>query len=267
MPIVVDLYIERDSWVHKVDPRVKLLFVASVLVLLLVFKNVFIFLIALGLVHLLHWSAKMPARNFIFIWKTLLPVGIMMLVLWVVFYPVGEPLFRIWFIKVTMISVAQGLVLSLRIMSMAFVVFAWLYTTDQQSLVRSLVKLKLPYEWCLVLALALRYIPTFQGMYGIISQAQQARGLDISHGTGYKRVKVMMPIFISMVISSMRASEQLARALESRAFGARGVKRTTLYDIHFRLNDYFYMIVIMALFFSLMFLNIHYGFGTHPISF
>ena len=39
MPIVVDLYTKRESWLHRADPRVKLIFVGASLVLLLVFKN------------------------------------------------------------------------------------------------------------------------------------------------------------------------------------------------------------------------------------
>lgn len=265
MPLIVDLYADRQSWVHDVDPRVKLLFVASSLLLLLVFKNVFILLTAVVFVHLLHWSAKIPRDKFAFVWKTLLPVSLLMFSLWVIFYPTGEPILQIWIVKITLLSIAQGLVLALRIMSMAFVVFAWLYTTDHPSLVRSLVKLKMPFEWGMVLALALRYIPTFQGMYALIAEAQQARGLNISQGTGFRRVRTMMPIFVAMVISSLRTSDQLAKAMESRAFGARGVQRTALYEIEFRVLDYVFTALILAAVIGLLYLNIRFGFGAHPI--
>jgi energy-coupling factor transport system permease protein len=265
MPIVVDLYTYRQSWIHRADPRVKLLFVAASLVLLLVFKNLFIMLAALALFHLLHWSARMPTEKLAFIWKTLLPVGIMMTALWIVFYPTGTPILEIWIIKITALSIAQGLVLGLRILSMAFAVFAWLYTTDQTSLVRSLVKLKMPYEWGLVLALALRYIPTFQSMYGVISDAQQARGLDYSETKGYQRVRSMMPIFVAMVISSLRASDQLAKALESRAFGAHGVRRTYLHDIHYRPVDYIYTVILLLIVAGALYLRIAFDFGIHAI--
>jgi energy-coupling factor transport system permease protein len=265
MPIVVDLYMYRRSWVHRADPRVKLIFVATSLVLLLVFKNLFIMLAALAVLHVLHWSARMPLGKFAFIWKTLLPVCILMTVLWTVFYPTGDPILRLWFIKITPLAIAQGLVLGLRIMSMAFAVFIWLYTTDQTSLVRSLVKLKMPYEWGLVLALALRYIPTFQGMYGVISDAQQARGLDFSESKGFNRVRAMMPVFVSMVISSMRATDQLAKSLESRAFGARGVKRTYLHDIHYRSLDYVYTIILLLIVGVAIYLRIAFNFGSQAI--
>lgn len=266
MPIIIDLYSQRQSWVHQVDPRVKLLFVACSLLLLLVVKNVFIMMTALVLVHLLHWSAHIPRERFVFVWKTLLPVSVVMFSLWVVFYPTGDPIVQFWVLKITALGVAQGLVLALRILTMAFVVFAWLYTTDHPSLVRSLVKLKMPLEWGLVLSLALRYIPTFQSMYALIAEAQQARGLNISEEKGYRRVRVMMPIFVAMVISSLRASDQLAKALESRAFGARGVERTTMCEIEFQPSDYVFSGVILAAAIGLLFLNRSFGIGSHPIN-
>ena len=266
MPVGVDLYLKRESWLHRVDPRVKLLFVAAAIVLLLVFKNLFFMLVALFLVHVLHWSAKMPRRKFVFIWKTMLPIAIMISTLWVIFYPTGTPIFEIWVIKITPLSIAQGMVLALRITTMAFVVFAWLYTTENPAIVRSLVKLKMSYEWGLTLALALRYIPTFQGMYVVISEAQQARGLNISEGKGFQRVRTLMPIFIAMVISALRASDQLAYALEARAFGASGVERTYLHDIHYRPLDWAYTMFILGATILLLYLNLALGFGKQAVS-
>lgn len=265
MPIVLDLYTERESWLHRVDPRVKLLFVVVMLGLLLLFKNLLIMLGVLVLLHLLHISARMPASKFGFVWKTLLPVAILMTILWVAFYPSENVLFEIWLVKVSTLGIAQGLVLGLRIMTMAFAVFAWLYTTDQPSLVRSLVKLNVPFEWGLVLALAFRYIPTFQGMFGVISDAQQARGLDFSKTRGFRRVQAMMPIFVAMIISSLRASDQLAKALEARALGARGVRRTALHDIRFRASDYVLTLLLVALAVVAVYLNVFFGFGKHAI--
>ena len=266
MPIVVDLYSQRQSWVHRIDPRVKLLFVASSLLLLLLIKNVYIMLIGLVLIHLLHWSAHIPRERFMFVWKTLLPVSLIMFSMWVIFYPTGEPIAELWIVQITAIGLAQGLVLGLRILTMAFVVFAWLYTTDHPSLVRSLVKLKIPLEWGLILSLALRYIPTFQSMYAVISEAQQARGLNLSEKKGYRRVRAMMRIFVAMVISSLRASDQLAKALESRAFGASGVQRTNLHEIEFRRLDYVFTAIILGTISALLFLHLRFGIGTHPVN-
>ena len=265
MAVVADLYVPGRSWAHRLDPRVKLLFVACFIVLVLVFDNLFFMLGALTLVHLLHFSARVPAAKLRFVWKTLLPVAILMALLWTLFYPSGDPVAVFWIVEITVLAIAQGAALGLRILVMAFAVFAWLYTTDQAALVRSLVKVGMPYEWGLVLALALRYIPTFQQSYVLISEAQAARGLEPS-GAGFSRVKRMMPIFVAMIVTSLRASEQLARAIEARALGAPGVRRSVLHEIRFRPADYAACFLLAVLTAALLYLNFRFGIGEHPLA-
>ena len=266
MPTTVDLYIPRQSWIHALDPRTKLLFVVCSILLLILFSHLGFMLGFMLVLHLLHAWARIPAERVAFIWKTLLPIVVLICLIRVLFYPQGEPFFTFWIIKITPVALAQGLVLGARILSMALVVFVWLYTTDQPALIRGLVKLKLPYEWGLTLSLALRYIPTLQRTYTLISEAQQARGLDIS-GAGFRRVKLMMPVFVAMIISSLRASEQLARALEARALGAPGVRRTTWRDIHFRPADYGFTALILLVTAGLLYLRLRYGIGAQPLGF
>jgi energy-coupling factor transport system permease protein len=277
MSFSFDLYVPRRSWLHIVDPRVKLAFVFLGVILMLTFKNLFIMLLSLVITHLIISSAGVPGRKVKWVWKTMLPINILIPTLWVIFYPEGPTvLFRFWFLKVTALSVVRGVSLALRLDAIAFICFTWLFTTDQASLVRSLVKLGLPFEWGLVLAIGLRYIPTFYGLYTVISEAQQARALDLTggspstalRGSGHRfftRVKSHLPILVAMMISALRTSEKLARAMESRALGLPGVKRTCLRDIHFRPVDYFCTALLIAIFSVLLILRIQFGLGTHPL--
>ena len=75
-----------------------------------------------------------------------------------------------------------------------------------------------------------------------------------------------MPIFVAMIISAMRASDQLANALQARAFGASGVERTYLHDIHFRPLDWAYTVFILGVTFLILYMNLRLGFGKHPIN-
>src|SRR5581483_11365759 len=184
-----------------------LLLVIASLVLLLVIKNLFVMLSVLVVVHVVSVSAGIPMHKLLFIWKTLLPVSLLMTLLWIIFNPSGEPIFQLWFIQITPVSIAQGLVLGVRIITLGLIVALWLYTTDQSSIVQRLVKLGIPFEWGLVLALALRYIPFVYEAYRTISDAQQARGLNLSQSKGFRRARAMLPILISLIISSLRASD------------------------------------------------------------
>jgi energy-coupling factor transport system permease protein len=260
-----ELYVSRRSWLHAADPRAKLLLVASALVVLLAYKNLYCMLAALVLLHALHASARIPPRKIALAWQSLLPVSLLMAALWTLFYPSGPSLAQVGPIRVTAIALAQGAALGLRIITMGLAVLLWLYTTDHPAIVRSLVKLGLPFEWGLALALALRYIPVFLDSYRMIAEAQQARGLNLAAAGIRRKVQALMPVFVALVISSLRASEQLALALEARAVGARGVRRTYLRDIHFRPGDYAMAVVVAGLTALLLYLRVHYGFGSLPL--
>jgi energy-coupling factor transport system permease protein len=266
MSFSFDLYVQRRSWLHAVDPRVKLAFVFLGTILMLAFKNLFIMLLSLVITHLIIFSAGVPGHKVKWVWKAMLPINVLLPILWVIFYPEGPTvLFHFWFLKVTALSVVRGVSLALRLDAIAFICFTWLFTTDQASLVRSLVKLGLPFEWGLVLAIGLRYIPTFYGLYTVVSEAQQARALDLGKGNFFKRVRSYLPILVAMLISALRTSEQLARAMESRALGLSGVERTYLRDIRFRPADYVYTALLVVLFSALIILRLQFGLGTHPL--
>ena len=262
---LVDFYAPGQSWLHRADARVKLLFVLCALVLSILNKNIWLMLAALLAMTLLHLSARTPSNRLRIIWRTILPVALLMFTLRVLFYPEGEPLLTIWMVRITPIAIAQGVVLAARLLTMALAVFAWLYTTSQTDLVQSMVRLGLPHEYGLVLALALRYIPTFQGIFNQISEAQQARGLDFSRQKGWRRVRAMMPIFVSMIISSLRTSQQLALALEARGYGRKGARRTVLVGLRYRPVDYLLTFGLLAMLAGFVFAYFGYGVGADPI--
>lgn len=262
---MIDLYLPRRSWLHAIDPRVKLVWMICALVILFVAKNLLFMLAVLLLMHLLYWSAHIPLKKIAAVWKTLLPVSAFMAILWTLFYPSGTPILQIWFITITPLSVAQGLVLGLRILNVGLIVTLWLYTTDSVSIVQSLVKLGVPYDWGLVLALALRYIPYVQDSYLTISEAQQARGLNIFEGKGFKRARVMLPIFVTLIISTLRASDHIGKAMEARGFGVRGGARTSLNEIHAQPRDFVLILLILLGLVVFLWFNLSLGFASSAI--
>jgi energy-coupling factor transport system permease protein len=119
--------------------------------------------------------------------------------------------------------------------------------------VRSFVKLGLPYNGGLVIAISLRYIPTFYGTYNTVAQAQQARALDLKKGSLFQRLRQYMPILVAMIISALRTADKLAKALESRALGFKGARRTCYRDIAFRPVDYVYLALILLTFLGVLY--------------
>lgn len=266
MGFSTDLYVERISWAHKMDPRIKVIYVGLGIVTILLFKNVFIILLAVALSHLFIKSARIPWDRITWVWKRMVPINILIPVLYLLFYPEGPELFHIWFFKFTFLALLRGVALALRLDAIAFLVFSWIFTTDQSKIVRSLVRLGLPFNAGLVLAISLRYIPTFYGLFTTVSEAQQARALDLNKGNFFGRLRQYIPILIAMIISALRTADKLAKALESRALGIQGIKRTCFHDIEFQFLDYVYLIMILIAFALAIYLRLGLGLGMDLVN-
>ena len=140
-------------------------------------------------------------------------------------------------LRVTAAALAQGALLAARLLALGLVFFFWLSTTDQAAMVRGFVALRMPYTWGLTLALALRYLPILAGLFEQVSEAQQARGLDLAQRRFWERLAAYRPVLIAMLISALRNGERLGWALEARALGAPGVRRSVFRPLRLRHAD------------------------------
>lgn len=222
-----DLYVSHRSWVHELDPRTKLAFVAVSFVVLLLAHALVPLLAYLVLVHLVLWGAGVPAKHIGWLWKQLWVVSLLILLLWPLSNSAGSPVLMEWWrIRITLPGVRQGLVAALRVNALAFAVFVLLVTTDQTRLVQGLVRLGLPFEWGLTLAIGLRYLPSLYGTYGTISDAQRARGWTPERAGVVRRLRAYGPTLVALVVSALRLTDTLTLALAARGFRP-GYPRTT----------------------------------------
>jgi energy-coupling factor transport system permease protein len=187
---------------------------------------------------------------------------------WLVFYPGRGPAWvAFWLVRITPRSLGQALAQAGRLGALAFVVLTWLSTTDQTTLVHSLVALGLPYAWGLTLAMALRFLPSMAGNFRLIADAQRARALDLEHGNLLQRTRAYTPIIVAMFITGLRTAENLARALEARALGAHGGRRTALRALHLRQRDLVCILVCVTLTIALCWARYALELGADPLFF
>ncbi len=106
------------------------------------------------------------------------------------------------------------------------IVLLFVCTTDPSEFAASLNRIGVKYTIAYSVALALRYIPDIQLEYHEISQAQQARGIEMSKKENLvKRLKSAASILIPLILSSMDRIEVISNAMELRGFG-KNKKRT-----------------------------------------
>jgi len=132
---------------------------------------------------------------------------------------------------------------TLKYMAILPLALIFFVTTEPSEFAASLNKIGVNYKIAYSVTLALRYIPTVQREYYEISQAQQARGVDISKNVKLStRLKGMVAILFPLIITSIDKIERIANAMELRSFG-KNKRRTWLRSRPFRPMDY---IVIAA---------------------
>lgn len=100
------------------------------------------------------------------------------------------------------------------------IVLLFVCTTQPSEFAASLNRIGVKYTIAYSVALALRYIPDIQREYHEISQAQQARGVEMSKKQSLiKRLKSAASILIPLILSSMDRIEVISNAMELRGFG------------------------------------------------
>ena len=118
------------------------------------------------------------------------------------------------------------------------VAILFISATDPSEFAASLNSIGVSYRVGYSVAIALRYIPDIQRDYHSISQAQQARGVELGKKEPlFTRMKNAAGILLPLILSSLARIDVISNAMELRGFGKN--KKRTWYRQHpFARNDY-----------------------------
>lgn len=260
MSATFDLYVPGRTWVHRLDARVKLAFALGAGLLVLIWSSLPTFVVTLIAVHLLLRSIGFSWGRIRGIWMAIAPFMLLIFLLWPLFDRSGDTvLVEVSIIRISVEGILTGAGTALRVAAISFVFLVWLGTTDQRAMVRSFVRLGLPFSLGMALTIALRFISTFVSVFRTVSDAQQSRGLVLT-GRGIGRLRRMIPILVAALVTSLRMSEQLAWTLEARAFGYTR-DRTVLRDLRMSRLDWAVLTVLALAFIVLLILTLFSGWG------
>jgi energy-coupling factor transport system permease protein len=260
--MLFDLYVPTNGWLQRLDPRTKIALVLSGALLFVVFDSVIALLALLAAVHVILLTSRVPAAQIVWVWRQLRRVLVIIVVVFPFFSRLpGLMLFELGPLTVTWTGMLAGVTTATRVVGMSLLFFVILFTTRQNELVRGLVRLGLPFEWGLTLAIALRYIPTFTHAVGQIQQAQAARGWQVERGDLRGRLRGVAPVLVALIIEVLHTGDTLGMALAARGVGA-GQPRTVWRDIHFSRGDWLALALIVVLLAGLLYARFALGIGA-----
>ena len=139
------------------------------------------------------------------------------------------------------------------------IVLLFVCTTNPSEFAASLNRIGVSYRVAYSVALALRYIPDIQHEYHDISQAQQARGIELSRKDNLiRRLKNATAILIPLILSSMDRIDTISNAMELRGFG-KNKKRSWYMARPFTRWDVLAMLFCLLLLAAALGLNFYNG--------
>ena len=254
-------YAPFNSFVHRLDPRSKLLIL--VLMMVAVFygytSQVMTFVmggILLLLILVILLISRISIRQLFSSLRALWIMIIILLLINVLVPPIGasKVAFSIGSFNIFWESILQSAKIILRLVMMISLTLILTATTKPLDLTYALewymypLKLiKFPtHEIAMTISIALRFIPTLLDETMRIMNAQASRGVDFEHGKIKEKIKAILSLIVPLFMSAFQRSEELANAMEARGYNPRA-KRTRYRNLHWGAGDTFSLIFITVL--------------------
>ncbi len=240
-------YSAGHSFLHRLDPRTKLVFVLCYLVVALIWPGYQLMIFTTLFAMLLLWvAAGISPREY---WQFLAYLMPIMIALIIVQSAAGGPPYLTLTFPLGQFSVSLsepgfflglGIGLRLATMGVAFMIFAM--TTDPFDISLALHKTGVAFKLSFLVGFMLRFLPLIQEELFTIADASKARAykaMDSKNPLSILRAVVAaMP---PLAAGALRRSQNIALAMELRGFSFPtefGVKRTFLKDIQMKRADY-----------------------------
>lgn len=241
-------YAPGEGPLYRLDPRVKLWYALLGVALCAITGQLAALAACLLITQIVLLAGGVTAGRMARVWRSLTPLVAAILILQPLLVPGDGPaLLALGPLRITAAGLLTGLRYALRVAGAAFAVLVPVLTTPIHVLVRAFQKLGLPTSWAMTVGLALRYLGTIGELYTTITEAQQARGWDLSRGGLIKRARAAVPALIALIVASLRLSDTLALGLAARGFGLAG-PRTHYHDVAFRPADWIALAAVSAAF-------------------
>ena len=257
--IALGKYIPGSSFIHKLDPRNKILIMILLMVAIFWDVGTLRFPLYIVLSIFIYVLLRISGISIKTIFKSLKPMMFMMVFLFIInmfVYQEGYVLFTISFLNFTLYleSITQTLFIIIRLALMLAVTTILTTTTKPLDMTYGLEWYMSPlkvirfpaHEISMTISIALRFIPTILEETERIIKAQKSRGVDLEEGKLKEKIGAIISLLIPLLISSFQRSEELSDAMEARGYNP-SAKRTRYRVLKFKLSDLFAALITVIL--------------------
>lgn len=253
--LIIGRYIPIDSFIHRLDSRTKLLATILYLIILFFANNWQTYLVLILFAGLSIYLTNIPYGYFFRGVRPMIWLLVFTALLQVFFSPGSTMYFQWGIIYISKEGIINGIFIFLRFILLTVMSTILTLTTEALDLTDAIEYFLKPltllnisiHELTLMLALAIRFVPTMVDEAGVIINAQRSRGVSFNEGSLMQRLRNLVPLLIPLFISSYDRAPQLATAMEARGYRG-GVNRTKYRELSWDKWDTMIMISFVGLF-------------------
>lgn len=250
--ITLGQYFPIDSYIHKIDPRFKIIFTLVYIILVFFADSPALYLLVGGFCAAVIILSKI---KFTVVLKSVKPMFFVILLtaLINIFFTSGSDVIWSWnFLKITKLGLVNSVNMALRLVFLVIGSSLLTYTTSPIMLTDGIEKLLKPFskiglpshEIAMMMTIALRFIPTLLEETEKIMTAQKSRGADFESGNIITRAKALIPVLIPLFINAFKRADELATAMECRCYRG-GEGRTRLRVLKLSKLDFISLAVML----------------------
>ena len=215
-------YVPGDSLLHRLNPLTKILFSVALCAACFVSGNPLFVLGILVVSLLLAYSAGIFKRAFRMV-TALFKFSILLFLVQVLVIRDGKVLFTLLpGVPITDMGVMFSLLFVLRMIAATLPLAIMLSVTQVSDLSGMLVeKLHVPYKYVFAMTTSMRFIPIFAAEAADIMAAQTSRGVDFDTKNFLRKVRLILPLCVPLLLSSVERIDRGAISAELRGFSMR----------------------------------------------
>ncbi len=236
-------YCPGTSWLHRADPRAKLLLGCAFIVILLNAQTPAALAISAAFVVAFYLIARIPAAKAFQSLVPLLAIVVIVAILNLFTNASGEMLIDWGILKIYEGGVHASLFMAARLTIMMLGMSLITLTTMTNDLTEAFERLLSPFarfglpahELGMIMGIALRFMPQFASELVTIYHAQVSRGAKLSNSP-VRGVRMLSSLMVPLFTSVFRHAETLSSAMEARCYHG-GVGRSRLHPLRFSAID------------------------------
>jgi energy-coupling factor transport system permease protein len=221
MNSILDYY-PGNTLLHRINPILKLLIAFAVCAVCFITQSHFVVfgMLALTVLVAFIYSAGKWAVSVI---KSLLIFSLILFVVQTLTIGSGNILLELPLgIRITDKGLLFSLLFVLRLITSALPLALMLRFTRGIELANALHKnLRVPFKYAFALSSAVRFIPDFADEMKEIIEVQTARGVELDTKGVFKKLKLILPLCVPLLLNSVRKAETAAISAELRGVNLR----------------------------------------------